>query len=82
MAVTLQGLRALGRPALVAISIFGLAVAAGAQTARYPDHPVKVVVGFSAGGGTDVAARVIAQKLVGDHGADLRGREPAPARAG
>ncbi len=30
---------------------------------KYPDHPVKVVVGFSAGGGTDVAARVIAQKL-------------------
>src|SRR5262245_45766438 len=33
------------------------------QGARYPDHPVKVVVGFSAGGGTDVAARLIAQKL-------------------
>ena len=33
-----------------------------AQT-KYPDHPVKVVVGFTAGGGTDVAARVIAQKL-------------------
>ena len=34
-----------------------------AQSGKYPDHPVKVVVGFSAGGGTDVAARVIAQKL-------------------
>jgi tripartite-type tricarboxylate transporter receptor subunit TctC len=33
------------------------------QTARYPDHPVKVVIGFTAGGGTDVAGRVIAQKL-------------------
>jgi tripartite-type tricarboxylate transporter receptor subunit TctC len=41
-----------------------VAPAAGhAQAAKYPDHPVKVVVGFSAGGGTDVAARVIAQKL-------------------
>src|SRR5262249_36975567 len=44
-----------------------LALVAAATTApaqsRYPDHPVKVVVGFSAGGGTDVAARVIAQKL-------------------
>ena len=30
--------------------------------AKYPDRPVKVVVGFTAGGGTDVAAR-IAQKL-------------------
>ena len=29
---------------------------------KYPDHPVKVVVGFTAGGGTDVAARVLAAK--------------------
>jgi tripartite-type tricarboxylate transporter receptor subunit TctC len=34
-----------------------------AQATKYPDRPVKVVVGFTAGGGTDVAARVIAQKL-------------------
>src|SRR5579871_2333861 len=36
--------------------------AAKAQT-NYPEHPVKVVVGFSAGGGTDIAARIIAQML-------------------
>jgi tripartite-type tricarboxylate transporter receptor subunit TctC len=30
---------------------------------KYPDRPVKVVVGFTAGGGTDVAGRVMAQKL-------------------
>ncbi len=35
---------------------------AQAQT-NYPDHPVKVVVGFAAGGGTDIAARIIAQML-------------------
>ena len=40
-----------------------LAPAASLAQSKYPDHPVKVVVGFSAGGGTDVAARVIAQKL-------------------
>src|SRR5258705_9863622 len=34
-----------------------------AQTARYPDRPVKILVGFAAGGGTDVAARILAQKL-------------------
>jgi tripartite-type tricarboxylate transporter receptor subunit TctC len=34
-----------------------------AQTATYPDRPVKMFVGFAAGGGTDVAARILAQKL-------------------
>ena len=34
---------------------------ASAQT--YPLKPVRVMVGFSAGGGTDVTARVLAQKL-------------------
>jgi len=41
----------------------GLALNAAHAQSGYPDHPVKVVVGFAAGGGTDVAARVIAQKL-------------------
>ncbi|UIF91809.1 tripartite tricarboxylate transporter substrate binding protein [Cupriavidus necator] len=34
--------------------------------ADYPDRPIRLVLGFSAGGGTDVLARVIAQKM-GDH---------------
>ena len=36
---------------------------AGAQSGHYPDRPIKVLVGFSAGGGTDVAARILAQKM-------------------
>jgi len=34
-----------------------------ALAAGYPDHPVKVIVPFAAGGPTDVMARLIAQKL-------------------
>jgi len=39
------------------------AAAGGAQPARYPERPVKILVGFAAGGGTDVAARILAVKL-------------------
>jgi tripartite-type tricarboxylate transporter receptor subunit TctC len=34
-----------------------------AQPAKYPDKPIKMLVGFSAGGGTDLIARIVAQKM-------------------
>ena len=37
-----------------------------ASAAGYPDHPVKVIVPFAAGGPTDVMARLIAQKMSED----------------
>jgi tripartite-type tricarboxylate transporter receptor subunit TctC len=46
--------------AACAAAVFGLAPAAAAD---YPDHPVKVIVPFAAGGPTDVMARLVAQKL-------------------
>ncbi|OZI23216.1 MFS transporter [Bordetella genomosp. 9] len=47
--------------ALVAAAAF-CAVSAPAQAA-YPDKPVRIVVGFSAGGTTDVIARIMAKEL-------------------
>jgi tripartite-type tricarboxylate transporter receptor subunit TctC len=41
----------------------GLLIAGSAGAASYPDHPVRVLVGFTAGGPTDVIARIISQKL-------------------
>lgn len=40
--------------------------AVGAQP--YPDHPVKVVVGYAAGSGPDIQARTVAQQLSHDLG--------------
>jgi len=47
-----------GAALFAAVTSIQPAVAAG-----YPDHPVKIVVPFAAGGPTDVMARLIGQKL-------------------
>ncbi|CAM4076962.1 Bug family tripartite tricarboxylate transporter substrate binding protein [Bordetella tumulicola] len=47
---------------LLAGALGSMAIAASAQAA-YPDKPVHIVVGFSAGGTTDVIARIMAKEL-------------------
>ena len=44
---------------------FALAVAASAiaQTAAYPNRTIRMVVAFPPGGGADLTARVLAQKM-------------------
>ena len=42
---------------------------AGAQ--NYPDRPIKLVVPYAAGGGTEAIARVIAQGMTGQLGQQL-----------
>src|SRR6201747_1172451 len=49
------------RIAALALSICALALPANA--ADYPDHAIKMIVPFAAGGGTDVLARIVAQNL-------------------
>ena len=49
--------------ALAFAAATGLASVSMAQTAAYPSKPVKVVVGYAAGGAVDVVARTIGQSL-------------------
>lgn len=48
-----------------ALALMGLALTAGPVHAesKYPNRPIKMLVGFSAGSATDIVARVVAQSL-------------------
>src|SRR5579885_3564663 len=47
---------------------FALALAGGAAAQPYPDRPVKVLVGYPAGGPVDIIARVVGDKLAAQWG--------------
>src|SRR5262249_51752400 len=60
------GLRGWGRTdmrrlLLGVLALLALASVASAQT--YPSRPIRLVVGYSAGGGNDLIARIVAAKL-------------------
>ncbi|MGH8432401.1 MAG: Bug family tripartite tricarboxylate transporter substrate binding protein, partial [Solimonas sp.] len=48
---------------LLAVLLFGLVSGAALAQGSYPTRPVTIVVPFSAGGGVDAIARVLAEKL-------------------
>ncbi|MBN9088001.1 MAG: tripartite tricarboxylate transporter substrate binding protein [Reyranella sp.] len=50
------------------VTAFALVAAAGAQAQPYPDKPVRLVVPFPAGSGTDIVGRILAQKMTEDFG--------------
>jgi tripartite-type tricarboxylate transporter receptor subunit TctC len=48
---------------LIALGGIALATPSTLSAQDFPNRPIKVVVGFPPGGGTDVAARIIAAEM-------------------
>lgn len=48
---------------LSTFALGGLPVVASAQSGPYPNRPVKIIIGFGPGSGTDIIARLLAEEL-------------------
>ena len=57
------------RTAALALALCAAALPASA--AEYPDHTIKMIVPFAAGGGTDVVARTLAQEMAKELGVSI-----------
>src|SRR5215218_2671946 len=54
------------RAALAVAAAAALSVALPAAAQTHPDKPMRIMVGASAGGGTDILARMLAEKFATD----------------
>lgn len=60
--IGLRGIRTL-RLAAAAVACAAASLCASAHAEKFPDKPLRMIVAFPAGGGTDIVARLIAERL-------------------
>jgi tripartite-type tricarboxylate transporter receptor subunit TctC len=53
----------LKRRIVIALAAIAAGVAAGAQAENYPSKPITMIVPFPAGGGSDILARIVAERM-------------------
>jgi tripartite-type tricarboxylate transporter receptor subunit TctC len=51
------------RRTAIAVLLSGVAAAAGVRAQSYPSKPIRVIVGYTAGGAVDIIARAVSQQL-------------------
>jgi tripartite-type tricarboxylate transporter receptor subunit TctC len=58
-----SALKSLKSKIALSLCLLGISVTARSAAAAYPEKPIRLLVGFSAGGSADLSARTIAKKL-------------------
>src|ERR1700716_1159452 len=58
----------MGFHAVKACALAALAISASAQAQVYPAKPIRMIVAYPPGGGSDIVGRMVAQKLGGTAG--------------
>ena len=61
----------LARPSRLVCAFLLSLCAASAQAQAYPERPIKLIVPYAAGQGTDVAARYVAERLAQEIGGNI-----------
>ena len=49
--------------AIFSLAALGASASALAQATKYPTKPIRIIVPYAPGGGADIVARIIAQKM-------------------